>query len=128
MGGDFVRARTWAKEMLERAEEAREWNAGNLAHEGHLLLGRLDLRSGDLDSARRHLQAAGEVPQTPRLRGLGPGMKLAEELLVEGEVAAVVAYLDRCGDLWEAGAERLETWKDEVARGQLPDFGVLLGR
>ncbi|MCG8458278.1 MAG: hypothetical protein MI919_18530, partial [Holophagales bacterium] len=126
--GDFVRSRTWATEMVERAREAPAWNAGNLEHEGHLLLGRLDLRSGDLASARGHLSSAGGAARTPRLRGLGPGMKLAEELLVEGEAAAVVSYLDRCASLWEAGADRLAIWKQEIAQGRIPDFGVLLGR
>jgi tetratricopeptide (TPR) repeat protein len=71
--GDLVKARRYAEEMLAAADSSvrRDWNYGNLIHHGHLILGRLALRAGDVKGAKEHLRAAGQTPGSPQLDSFG---------------------------------------------------------
>ena len=121
--GETEKARGYAAEML--ASDSRGgWNAGNLVHHGHLVLGRIALREGDTKTAQEHLLAAGKTQGSPQLNSFGPNMTLAKELLEKGERQAVLEYFKLCGTFWKRG--NLEAWTQEVQAGKIPDFGANL--
>lgn len=120
--GELAKARGYAEELLTAAGKSRQdhWNYGNMVHHGHLVLGRLALRAGDVSKAKEHLLAAGETPGSPQLNSFGPNMTLAKELLEKGERQAVLDYFKLCGGFWKK--DKLEAWSREVQAGKIPDF------
>ncbi|HEX3130193.1 MAG TPA: RNA polymerase subunit sigma-24 [Thermoanaerobaculia bacterium] len=121
--GETAKARAYAEEML-KATDRESWNYGNAIHHGHLILGRIALREGDLAAAKEQLLAAGDTPGSPQLNSFGPNMTLARELLEKGEKQAVLEYFKRCGSFWKE--DRLEAWASEVQNGKIPEFGANL--
>lgn len=91
------------------------------------MLGRLALRKGDVEQAKRDLLAAGKAPATSTLASTGPGMQLAKELLDRRESATVLEYLEECGSFWEANRGKLAEWIVLIKAGLKPDFGPNLG-
>ncbi len=124
--GEVAKARGHAGEMLKAAGDSTQdhWNHGNLVHQGHLVLGRLALRAGDVEKAKEHLLAAGKTPGSPQLNSFGPNMTLAKELLEKGERQAVLEYFELCGSFWKRA--ELEVWSKEVRAGKIPEFGANL--
>jgi tetratricopeptide (TPR) repeat protein len=120
--GEAAKARGYAEEMLK--SDASGWNAGNLVHHGHLVLGRIALRDGDMKTAQEHLLAAGKTKGSPQLNSFGPNMTLAKELLEKGERQTVLEYFKLCGAFWKKGV--LDAWTEEVQAGKIPDFGANL--
>jgi hypothetical protein len=120
--GAWDKARAYATELLGQAAVSGSPPRGDAAHHGHLVLGRLALRQGDVGSAKAHLLAAGSAA----LSSSGPGMALAKELLEAGERAAVVEYLRLCASSWHTEDRRAERWAEAVERGGMPDFGANL--
>jgi hypothetical protein len=120
--GEAAKARGYAEEMLK--SDSQGWNAGNLVHHGHLVLGRIALRDGDTKAAQEHLLAAGKTQGSPQLNSFGPNMTLAKELLEKGERQAVLEYFKLCGNFWKNSD--LEAWTQEVQAGKVPDFGANL--
>ena len=121
--GDAAKARGYAEEML-KSDAQESWNAGNLVHHGHLVLGRIALRDGDTKTAQEHLLAAGKTQGSPQLNSFGPNMTLAKELLEKGERQAVLEYFKLCEKFWKR--DNLEAWTQEVQAGKIPDFGANL--
>jgi len=121
--GETAQARGYAEEMLD-SDSQGGWNAGNLVHHGHLVLGRIALRDGDTKAAQEHLLAAGKTKGSPQLNSFGPNMTLAKELLEKGERQAVLEYFKLCGSFWKNS--KLEAWTQEVQAGKLPEFGANL--
>jgi tetratricopeptide (TPR) repeat protein len=125
--GEFEHARNYATELLEKSVSTKvpEFfrNDGNALHHGNLILGRVALRSGDLEQAKRRLVAAAKVSGSPQLDSFGPNMSLALELLEQGERDVVLEYFRRCGTFWKLGADRLQEWTSQVEKGVIPDFG-----
>jgi hypothetical protein len=97
--------------------------AGQEVFEGNTILGRLALREGDVERAKRHLLSAGRTAGSPALGSFGPTMVLAKELLERGERDVVLEYLDRCAAFWTSGREALQKWAADVRAGSMPDFG-----
>jgi tetratricopeptide (TPR) repeat protein len=124
--GEVAKARGYAEELLKKAGAPNQgnWNYGNAVHHGHVVLGRLALREGDVKKAREHLLAAGKTPGSPQLNSFGPNMTLAKELLKKGERQAVLEYFELCGKFWKR--DQLESWSKEVRAGRIPDFGANL--
>lgn len=118
--GEFEKAREHAESMLEEDRQSRE--AGVRIHIGHLTLGRIALREGDLEEAKSRLIAACEVPASAGLEGVSPEMGLAQNLLELGESQVVLRYLSVCSKLWERGRETLRAWAAVVEEGGMPDF------
>lgn len=125
--GEFEHARNYATQLLEKAAstDVPEFfrNDVNALHQGNLILGRVALRSGDLEQAKRHLVAAAKVSGSPQLDSFGPNMSLALELLEQGERDVVLEYFKRCGSFWKHGADCLQEWTSQVQQGVIPDFG-----
>lgn len=100
--------------------------AGQLIHDGHVILGRLALRSGDVAAAEQHLLDAGATPGSPVLGSFGPSMWLARELLEAGARETVLRYFGLCRSFWKSGDRQLTVWSEAVRRGAIPDFGFSL--
>ena len=70
--GQFEEARNYASELLEKGSsgDLPEFfrNDGNAIHYGHLMLGRVALKIGDLEQAKQHLEAARRTPR-PDVQG-----------------------------------------------------------
>lgn len=80
--GEHERATRFATQLLEIAQTfPNDWNYGNAIHHGHLVLGRVALAVGDLETARSDLLAAGRTPGSPQLNSFGPNMRLAKDVL-----------------------------------------------
>lgn len=101
---DFQAAAEVAGSLINEAastpEEDRDWNYGNLLHEGHIMLGAVRLVEGDLPAAEAELRAAGQTPGSPQLNSFGPDLSLAWELLRRGRDEAVLDYLHGIARFW----------------------------
>jgi len=99
-------------------------------HDFNTVLGRLALKSGDLQSARNRLLEVGRIPVNRYMQtGWRPSMALARDLLEKGEKDVVLEYFELCRKFWteeNARGERLDRWKKQVEAGQIPDFGINL--
>lgn len=136
------KARQYATQLLKIAAHHREKTFGNFVHRGHSILGRLALRDGDVEAAKRHLIQAAQAPRSPQLNSYGPRMILAHELLALGEQQIVLDYMETCRKFCATSGlgGRLESWTNEkrkaeltrwitdVSQGRTPDFGRSLGR
>lgn len=126
--GAEAEARIYAERLLEIAARHAREGYGNSLHYGHTILGRLALRSGDIQQAREHLLKAGETPGSPQLDSFGPGMILAKELLERGEREVVLQYFALCARFWKMGRRKLGRWSRQVRSGRIPDFKGHLNR
>ena len=89
--GKLQEAEAWAKELLVLADQYKtNWNYGNAVHDGHLVLGRVALRHGDVGKAKDELLAAGKTAGSPQLDSFGPNMALAKDLLEAQERETVL--------------------------------------
>ena len=123
---ELDKAKTYAEEMLKRATSQHDWNYGNAVHHGNLILGRIALRSGDVEKAENFLLAAGNTPGSPQLDSFGPNMTLAKELLEKGEKDVVIKYLQLCDKFWKMGHDRVKEWVAAIQAGGVPDFSANL--
>jgi tetratricopeptide (TPR) repeat protein len=127
--GDFKKASKYAKEALALAEQSikaegdTNWYHWDIFHGANIVLGRIALSSWEMEAAREHLLAAGNVKSTPTLSSFGPTMTLAKELLEQGESAVVLKYLRLCRNFWEHDMGQLDEWIYIVERGEIPNFG-----
>jgi len=119
--GELDRARAVATQLLIHVKRDPEsWNTGNVIHDANLVLGRVALREGDVESAKRHLLEAGRTRGSPQLDSFGPNMQLAKELLERGERAIVREYFELCRKFWDTVS--LDRWIAEVKAGDMPDL------
>ncbi|MEX2545250.1 MAG: hypothetical protein WD316_08995 [Phycisphaeraceae bacterium] len=117
------KAQTYARRLLDMAERYKgDWNYGNAIHAGHLTLGHLALRAGDVEQAAAHLLDAGRTPGSPQLNSFGPDRSLAQALLDAGEREAVLEYLELIERFWVHRGERLQHWREEIRAGRTPDL------
>lgn len=122
--GQVEDARTYATELLNLAPRfQKDWNYGNAIQDGNVVLGRIAVREGHTEEAKRYLRKAGESPGSPQMSSFGPNMSLAKDLLEQGERQAVLEYFDACRKFWTMGNGRLDSWAHEVKVGNIPDFG-----
>lgn len=121
--GDYTRAAGYADEALSAAKQGVFWWTGDAIHQGYIVLGRLALRKGDIEEAKRALLAAGKTPGSSGLASTGPNMQLAKDLLDRGESATVLQYLEECGAFWEGNRGKLAEWIVLIKAGLKPDFG-----
>jgi tetratricopeptide (TPR) repeat protein len=125
--GKMEEAQAHAQKALDLAAGFRDnWNYGNAIHDGHMVLGRVALRKGDLESAKRELLEAGRTPGSPQLDSFGPNMSLAKDLIERKETDTVVSYFELCGKFWELERGNLKRWSALAKAGEMPDFGANL--
>jgi len=109
--GKVEDARKYAQELLTLLPSFRQdQEYGNAVHDANLTLGRIAVREGRLDDAKRNLIDSVGTPSA-RLMDYGPSMSLAKDLL-EKERSRVSWTTLRCvrsfGNLddWTNGANR----------------------
>lgn len=121
--GDLARAEQSANELLRIPQSSEsDWDSGGRIHKGNIILGRIALRRGDVEGAKAHLLAAGNVSGSPVLGSFGPNMTLAKELLEKGERETVLAYLQECAKFWTMGGDKIQNWSATIKGGGIPDF------
>jgi hypothetical protein len=119
--GELDRARAHAEQMLVGNVGEVAETRGDAAHNGHMLLGRIALRSDDVDRARVHMILAGEAGVTGMVPLVRPDMRLARDLLARGELDVVIRYLTLCQALRERVP--VDDWIAEIRAGRIPDLG-----
>jgi len=125
--GEIEKAQAHAQEAIDLASRFRDdWNYGNAIHDGHMVLGRIALRNGDVETAKRELVEAGRTPGSPQLNSFGPNMSLARDLLERKETDAVMMYFELCAKFWKLEDGNLQRWSALAKAGQIPDFGANL--
>jgi hypothetical protein len=135
-GLDLVEVKPDAEAALAANTDTQSWNYGNIIYSQHSLLGRVALREGKIDEAKKQLLAAGHTPGSPQFNSYGPDFTLARELAEEGEYDTVLVFLDLVARFWANPEERiqanskrvasdhlkeLESWKKELKAGKIPD-------
>jgi len=135
-GLDLAEVKSDAEAALAANTDTQSWNYGNKIYSQHTLLGRIALREGKLDEAKKQLLAAGRTLGSPQLNSYGPDFTLARELAEEGEYDTVLVFLDLVARFWAnpdartgANSKRvasdhlklLESWKKELHAGKIPD-------
>src|SRR5258706_15530710 len=61
-------ARKYAQELMTLLPQFQgNWNYGNAVQDANLVLGRIALREGRIDEAKRHLIEAGKSPGSPQM-------------------------------------------------------------
>jgi hypothetical protein len=127
---EFEAARNGALELLEKVTSAEvaksSGNDGNAIHCANLILGRLALHVGEVETAKRYLIASGKTSGSPTLCSFGPNMSLAKELLEHGEHETVLRYFELCRSFWQSNFGQLDQWTQEVRAGKIPEFGANL--
>jgi hypothetical protein len=124
---EYDLAKAYASEALHLAPQfQQDWNYGNAIHNGHVVLGRLALVHGDVESACKELLLAGETPGSPQLDSFGPNMSLAKELLDRGQRDVVFQYFDECHVFWRSDFGALRKWRILARLHLPPDFGANL--
>ena len=122
--GKVEDAQKYAQELMTLLPNFRQSQEyGNAAHDANLTLGRLAVREGRMDDAKRHLIESVRTPSA-RQMDYGPNMSLAKDLLEKGERQAVLDYFALCKKFWNYG--RLGEWSQQVQEGKIPDFGANL--
>ncbi len=125
--GNVEDARHYATNLLALAQQfPGDWNYGNAVQDGNLVLGRIAVKEGRLDDAKRYLLEAGKSSGSPQMNSFGPNMSLAKDLLEKGEKEAVLEYFGLCRRFWQMGGAELDQWTKDVEAGNTPDFGANL--
>jgi hypothetical protein len=91
-------------------------------HGSNIALGRIALKEGNVEAAKRYLLEAGKAPGSPALDTFGPDLTLAADLLARGERDAILEYLELCANFWGSGQGRLGYWIAELKNGGTPNF------
>ena len=122
--GLLQRAQSLSAELLGTAGGYKDdWNYGNAIHQANILLGRISLRRGNTDAAKRYLLSAGRTCGSPQLNSFGPNMTLANEMLATGQTSTVLEYLELCSVFWKSDFGKLDKWTTDIIGGQRPRFG-----
>jgi hypothetical protein len=134
-GSELGEVKGAAQEMLANNTDTKSWNYGNVTYSANELLGRVALREGDLDAAKKYLLTAGKTKGSPQLNSFGPNFTLARELAEKGERDTVIEFLDLVGLFWanpdkakEGNArnvatdnrKQLDAWKQQIQDGKIP--------
>ena len=120
----YDEAQNYAEELQSLSEKfLDDWNYGNAIQDFHIVLGKIELKDGNVSCAKEHLLSAGMSPGSPQMNSFGPNMSLAKELLLQGETEVVLEYFNLCRNFWELHDGKLDNWINTVKSGDLPDFG-----
>jgi hypothetical protein len=122
--GKVEDARKYAQELMTLLPGFRQsGDYGSALHDANLTLGRIAVKEGRMDDAKRCLVESVRAPGA-RLMDYGPNMSLAKDLLEKGERQVVLDYFALCKKFWNYG--RLDDWSQQVKEGKTPDFGANL--
>jgi hypothetical protein len=125
--GDYADAKAYAEELETLTPKCKgNWNYGNAIQDSNIVLGRIALKEGRVEDAKKYLLEAGKSPGSPQMDTFGPNMSLAKDLLEQGENKVVVEYFTLCKSFWEMSKGRLDEWIILVQAGRIPNFGANL--
>jgi tetratricopeptide (TPR) repeat protein len=122
--GAFDKTRRFATDLLKLAADRQDDFYGQAFHDGHVALGRVSLKNGEVEQAKAHLLQAGGTPGGGTLTSFGPNMSLAKELADRGERDTVITYLELCRSFWQS--PQLNQWIQTLKDGKVPNFGANL--
>jgi len=127
VAGNAEDAKKYAQELMTLLPKfPSDWNYGNAVQDANLVLGRIAVKDGRIDEAKKYLLAAGNSPGSPQMNSFGPNVSLAKDLLEKGERDVVIKYLELCSKFWKMHRGRLDQWIQEIKDGKIPDFGANL--
>lgn len=116
--GDIERAISASNKLLELSEKYRtNWHYGNAVNQAHTVLGRVALKNGDIEAAKKHLQLSSIDIATPQTQSFGPCLDLAKELAKTGEKSVVLEYLDEVERLCGVTNERAFELRYSIEHG-----------
>jgi hypothetical protein len=122
--GKIADAQKYADELMTLLPGSQRTSGyGNALHWANVILGRIAVREGRLDDAKRCLMESVRAPGAQQTDH-GPSMSLAKDLLEKGERQAVLGYLESCKRFWDR--QRLNEWSQQVKEGKTPDFSPTL--
>jgi RNA polymerase sigma factor (sigma-70 family) len=125
--GNIRDAQKFAEELQALTPKfTNDWNYGNAVQDANLVLGRIAVRNGKIEEARKCLLASSASTGSPQMNSFGPNMSLALDLLEKGERAVVLEHFDHCRKFWKLDHGKLLQWTADVQRGRTPDFGANL--
>ncbi len=95
--GNYVKARKYAEELFELARN-NYWDAANVFYQGHIILGRIALKNGELEEAKSRLLKAGNPPMGLEIIPCRFDLhsELVQDLLDRNEKEVVQCYFDDC--------------------------------
>ena len=121
--GDYAKARTYASELLSRADAADKGKRPSFT---------ATRSSGDSPSStamcrgpRRHLLASAETNGSPVPMQFRTEHGACQGVTRPGRAGCRSRYLERCSSFWQYGADELSQWAAAIERGETPDFGPL---
>jgi hypothetical protein len=127
VAGNAGEAKKYAQELMALLPKyPKDWNYGNAVQDANLVLGRIAVKEGRIDEAKRYLIAAGNSPGSPQMDSFGPNVSLARDLLEKGERDVVIQYLELCRKFWKMERGSLDKWIQEIKDGKIPNFGANL--
>ena len=95
--GDYGKSEALALKLLEALGQCEKrgfrWNTA------HTVLGRLALKSGDIEAAEQHLSLSIINVADHVTRSFGPSLDLARDLAAAGRSISVIGYLDKHAEL-----------------------------
>jgi hypothetical protein len=92
-------------------------------YDARIILGKVALARGDVDSAERYLlDAAATWPADSAKKTYGPDFELGAGLLPEDRAAAVLSYLRASRRFTVFLDEQIDHWIREIEEGRTPDF------
>ncbi len=132
--GSNEKAEKYAREALALAAKSKKptvilpggdpiSNVAEAVFKGNMVLGRLALMNGDIESAKNYLLLAGKTDGDPVLDTFGPNMSLARELLKASQPDTVIEFLEECKVFWKSERGRIERWIGDIQAGRMPEFG-----
>jgi tetratricopeptide (TPR) repeat protein len=116
--GDAKKTAAYADEMVR--EFGKRSDGGFELNYAHSLLGELAMANHDIEGAKRELMLSAEVSTSKIFEVMGPDLKLAKELLAEGERESVLEYIKRCQRLWTKDEGKLGKWAAQIRNGETP--------
>ena len=120
-------AQKYAQELMTLLPQFQgNWNYGNAVQDANLVLGRIAVREGRIDDAKRYLLEAGKSPGSPQMDSFGPNMSLAKDLLEKGERQVVLEHFELCRKFWKMHNGQLDQWSQQVKDGKIPNFDANL--
>ncbi|MGD9682688.1 MAG: tetratricopeptide repeat protein [Candidatus Obscuribacterales bacterium] len=124
---EFEKASKYAQQRLKAQNRRGTTQCNDASHKCHTILGRLALRNGKLEEAKRHILKSGAVTGSAVLNSFGPGFDLAKELLEKGEREVVLEYLALCERFWKPRDNLLYEWREQINAGAMPGQWEQLG-
>lgn len=123
-----------AKRMIAELDELTETYDGQfkfsynddlmsrVKHKMYTVKGRIEVFQGNIEQAKTYLILSAKVKGSPTLNNFGPNMSLAQDLLMYKETETVLTYFDLCSKFWKDSSNKLDTWRTDIAQGEMPVF------